>query len=156
VGLLRGSGTRFGTWFYAIYRGVSLMEVLKALIYSLLFRELIKSKRHDNTILEAIKDIEDKKFWKACYVLLRATIHMLKLLRMCDSNEPCMDKIYYMCHRTTEAFKASVADLNDETLFPFNPAATNMEIGIWMSEEEKEVFGRSSDGEDVELAEVEE
>jgi hypothetical protein len=61
-----------------------------------------------------------------------------------------------MCHRTSEAFKASVADLNDETLFPFNPAATNMEIGIWMSEEEKEVFGRSSDGEDVELAEVEE
>ena len=127
------------------------MEVLKSLIYSLLFRELIKSKRHDNTILEAIKDIEDKKFWKACYVLLRATIHMLKLLRMCDSNEPCMDKIYYMCHRTSEAFKASVADLNDETLFPFNPAATNMEIGIWMSKEEKEVFGRSSDGEDGDL-----
>jgi hypothetical protein len=43
----------------------------------------------------AVHDIEDDKFWKCLYVLLRAVYPALRALRYCDSNLPVMDKISF-------------------------------------------------------------
>ena len=40
VGLLRGAGTRFGTWFYAMIRVLGLEQPLKATIHQAKFWKL--------------------------------------------------------------------------------------------------------------------
>ena len=51
------------------------------------------------------------------YIQLRAVFPALRALWYCNSNMPCMDKIYYLSHRTSEAIENSQDDLNDERLF---------------------------------------
>ncbi len=51
------------------------------------------------------------------YILLRAVFLALRALRYCNSNTPCMNKIYYLSHRTRVAIENSQDDLNDERLF---------------------------------------
>jgi hypothetical protein len=70
-----------------------------------------------NSAKGAVQDINDENFWKCMYILLRAVFHALRALRYCNSNTPCMDKIYYLSHRTTVAIEISQDDLNDERLF---------------------------------------
>jgi hypothetical protein len=51
------------------------------------------------------------------YILLCVVFPALRALWYCDSNTPCMDKIYYLSHRTTVAIENSQDDLDDERLF---------------------------------------
>ncbi len=51
------------------------------------------------------------------YVLLHALFSSLKALRLCDDNNPGMDKIYYFVDCAHAAIAKSVAVLDDETLF---------------------------------------
>ncbi len=51
------------------------------------------------------------------YNVLHAVFPVFRALWYCDSNMPCMDKNYYLSHRTTEAIENSQDDLNDERLF---------------------------------------
>jgi hypothetical protein len=51
------------------------------------------------------------------YIPLCAVFPGLKALQYWDSNTPCMDKIYYLSHRTTVAIEKLQDDLNDESLF---------------------------------------
>jgi hypothetical protein len=51
------------------------------------------------------------------YILLHAVFPALGALWYCDSNMPCMDKLYYLSHRTTVAIEKSQDDLNDKSLF---------------------------------------
>ncbi len=51
------------------------------------------------------------------YILLHAVFPALRALWYCNSNTPCMDKIYDLSHRTTEAIENSQDTLNDERLF---------------------------------------
>ena len=46
-----------------------------------------------------------------------AVFPALRALRYCDSNTPCMDKLFHLSHRTTAAIENSLDDLNDESLF---------------------------------------
>ncbi len=46
-----------------------------------------------------------------------AVFPALRALWYCDSNTPCMDKLYYLSHRTTVAIEKSQDDLNDKSLF---------------------------------------
>ena len=52
-------------------------------------------------------------------ILLRAVFPALRALRLryCDSNTPCMDKLFHLSHRTTVAIENSLEHLNDESLF---------------------------------------
>ena len=62
-------------------------------------------------------DVENEKFWKGLYILLRAVFPALRALRYCDSNTPVMDKIYFLSHRTTTAIAQSKEFLDNEDLF---------------------------------------
>ncbi len=69
------------------------------------------------SVRHAIRDIEDKKFWKCLYVILRCVFPALRALRFCDASRPVMDKIFFLSHRTTEAIIRSQEVLNDPNLF---------------------------------------
>ncbi len=95
VGLLRGAGTRMAMWFYAMIRLLCLEIPLKATLHQQKFRSLALNE----SARMAVMDIQDAKFWKCLYILLRAVFSALKLLRYCDANKPSMDKIFFLSHR---------------------------------------------------------
>ena len=138
VGLLRGATTRFATWFYAFVRILRMKDVLIATIHQLKFRAL---KLNDRDRL-AVMDLQDVKFWKAIYTLLRAVHPALRSLRMADGNKPAMDQSYYLIHRTTTAIYKSIDLLNDDNLFD------SSKHDDYLVEEEEEVFGDNGDTED--------
>ena len=74
IGLLRGAGTRMATWFYAMVRVLRLQQPLLATIHQAKFRALDLSQR---TGL-AVRDIENKVFFKALYTLVRAVFPALR------------------------------------------------------------------------------
>ena len=113
IGLLHGAGTRMALWFYAMMRLLRLQHPLKATVYQQKFLDL----KLNDSARSAVIDIQDDKFWKCIYVLLRAVFPALKALCYCDANKPAMDKIFYLSHRTTTAIENSIDSLNDEDLF---------------------------------------
>ena len=144
VGLLRGAGTRFASWFYAMHRVLRLRQALLSTIHQQKFLELESVKKP--SVRSAIQDIEDKRFWKCLYLILRCVFPALRALRYCDASKPVMDKIFFLSHRTTEAIKRSQEFLNDPNLFGALKMDRNLE------EEGNEVLGGDSDddeGEDV-------
>jgi len=113
VGLLRGAGTRMAMWFYAMIRLLRLENPLKATVHQEKFRSLPLNE----SARMAVLDIQEAKFWKCLYILLRSVFPALKLLRYCDANKPSMDKIFFLSHRTTQAIEKSLDSLNDKELF---------------------------------------
>ncbi len=65
----------------------------------------------------SIQNIEDEKFWKAIYCLLRAVFYGLKAPQYCDTNYSAMDKIYYLTHRANDAILNLAMDFDDVELF---------------------------------------
>ena len=116
VGLLRGAGTRFASWFYAMHRALRLRQALLSTIHhQQKFLELESVKKQ--SVRGAIQDIEDRKFWKCLYIIWRCVFPALRALRFCDASRPVMDKIFFLSHRTTEAIIRSQEVLNDPNLF---------------------------------------
>jgi hypothetical protein len=113
IGLLRGAGTRMASWFYGMMRLLRLKQPLKATIHQSQFREL----NLNASAKAAVHDIEDEKFWKSLYVLLRAVYPALRALRYCDCNTPVMDKIYFLSHRSTDAIARSQEHFDEVGLF---------------------------------------
>ncbi len=113
VCLIRGAGTRMALWFYAMICLIRLQQPLQATIHQQKILDLFLT----NSSKGAVHDIKDNNFWKCMYILLRAAFPALRALWYCDSNTPCMDKLYYLSHRTTVAIEKSQDDLNDESLF---------------------------------------
>jgi hypothetical protein len=89
------------SWFYGLMRLLHLKQPLEATIHQQQFRDLTLNV----SAKAALHDIQDNKFWKCLYVLLRAVFPALWALRYCDSNTPVMDKIYFLSHRTTAAIQ---------------------------------------------------
>ncbi len=133
IGLLRGAGTRFATWFYAMHCLLRQKRALKATIHSPAF----SSVAHNSRVALSIQDIEDEKFWKAIYCLLRAVFPALKALRYCDANFPAMDKIFYLANRASDAILKSAMDFDDVDLFGSMEVAEITGIDFEMTE----VFG---------------
>ena len=136
IGLLRGAGTRFATWFYAMHRALRMKPSLKATIHNPSFASLSKYDR----VAACIQDIEDEVFWKAIYCLLRAVFPALKALRYCNSNIPAMDKIYFLVKRADEALQLSQILLDDQDLFGSMRGSSLHEC----IEEYNEVFGETN------------
>ncbi len=113
VCLIRGTGTRMALWFYVIICLILLQQPLKATIHQQKFLDLALT----NSAKGAVQDIKDDNFWKCMYILLCAVFSALRALWYCNSNTPCMDKLYYLSHRTTVAIEKSQDDLNDKSLF---------------------------------------
>jgi hypothetical protein len=100
-------------WFYAMIHLIPLQQPLNATIHQQKILDLTLT----NSAKGAVHDINDKNFWKCMYILLCAVFPALRALWYCDSNMPCMDKLYHLSHRTTVAIEKSQDDLNDESLF---------------------------------------
>jgi hypothetical protein len=113
VGLMRGASTHMALWFYAMMQALRLRQLLTATIHQQTFVDLTLK---DST-KAAVCEIKDNKFWKCIYILLHAVFLALRLLPYCNKNEPAMDKIFFLPHRTTVAIDMSVEFLNDKTLF---------------------------------------
>ena len=116
IGLLRGAGTRFATWFYEMHRALRLEGALFATVHDPHFAKLdiIKTNNH---VMLAVHDVKSKSLWRAVYILLRCVFPALRLLRYSDSKIPAMGKLYYLLHRVTVALETSTEDLNDNDLF---------------------------------------
>lgn len=76
IGLLRGSGTRFATWFYALHGLLLQKKALLATTQSPYFATLA----HNVKATLAVKDIESNQFWTAVYYLMRAVFPALRAL----------------------------------------------------------------------------
>jgi hypothetical protein len=122
--------------------------VLQSTIVNNEFRELLKGLRN-NTVAGAIHDIECKEYWASMYILLSALHTPLLALRMCDSNTPMMDKIYYMVHHTTLTLEKSKLDLNNPAYFS---SVAEFSIDMEFQSEEAQVYGakKNDDEESVE------
>ncbi len=90
-----------------------------------------------SSVALSIQDIEDEKFWKAIYCLLRAVFPALKALGYFDINYPAMYKIYYLAHRDNDAILKLAMDFDDVDLF--GPIWVTEMTGIDL--EMSEVFG---------------
>ena len=132
IGLLRGATTRFATWFYAMMRLLRMKDVLLSTVHSAAFKDLEKT----DVVRAAIFDITDPKFFKALYILLRTVFPAIRVLRYCDKGEPCMDKLYYLTYRATDALNRSKSLLNDPELFSF-------EEDVTLESSRMEVYGDS-------------
>ena len=99
IGLIRGAGTRFATWFYAMHRAVRLEGALLATVHDSHFANLDIIKTN-NRVMLAVHDVKSKSFWRAVYILLRCVFPALRLIRYSDSNIPAMGKLYYLSHRS--------------------------------------------------------
>jgi len=113
VGLLRGAGTQMAMRFYAMIHLLRLEQPSKATVHHQKFRSL----HLNESAWMAILDIQEAKFWKCLYVLLRSVFHALKLLRYCDADKPSMDKMFFLLYRTTLSIEKSIKTLNDNELF---------------------------------------
>ncbi len=111
-------------WYYSMHQLLSQKRALRATIHSPTF----KSYAHNSRVVLAIQDIEDKKFLKAIYCLLRAVSPALIALPYCDANYPAMDKIFYRAHRANDAILNPAMDLDDVDLF--GPMQVTEMIGI--------------------------
>ncbi len=96
-----------------MHRLLSRKQELQATSHSPAF----PSVAHNSRVALSIQNIEDEKFWKAIYCLLRAVFYALKALRYCDANFPAMDKIYYPASRANDAILKSAMDFDDVDLF---------------------------------------
>ncbi len=83
--------------------------------YNSLFN--FSSVAHNSRVALSIQDIEEEKFWKAIYCLLRAVSLALKALCYCDTNYPAMDKIHYLVHRANDVILKSALDFDNVDLF---------------------------------------
>ncbi|KAL3769143.1 hypothetical protein ACHAWU_001211 [Discostella pseudostelligera] len=141
VGLIRGAGTRMALWFYAMMRLLRLKQPLKATIHQQQFLDL----KLNSTTKAAVMDVQDDKFWKSIYILLRAVFPALKALRYCDSSQPMMDKLYFLSRRTTQALKNSQVSFNDTDLFGTTVIDGNL------AREGEIVFGEEMEDEEDEV-----
>ena len=99
IGLLRGAGTRFLTYFYAMMHLVCLQATLLATIYQSIFSDI----NFNDHVRSSVMDIKNKTFWKDLYTLLIYLYPVIRALRYCDSNVSAMEKISwrgYACKQT--------------------------------------------------------
>ncbi len=113
VNLLRGAGIRMALWFYAMVHLLCLRQPLAATIHQQRFVDL----NLNDSVIAAMHDIKDNKFWKCVYLLVCAVFPTLRLLRYCDKSKSATDKMFFLSHRTTLALEKSEKFLNDRNLF---------------------------------------
>ena len=129
--MLRGTCTRFATWFYAMMRLLRLKDQLLTTIHEKSVGELDLNARARYAII----DIMDDVFWRALYALVCTIYPAIYVLRYCESNTPAMDEVYHLAHRTSIAIQKSTKDLNATVIF------IPLVIMDVLQMEENEVYG---------------
>jgi hypothetical protein len=117
-------------------RLLRMKDVLMSTVHAAQFKEIDKT----DVVSVAIKDINDPKFFKAMYIILRAVYPAIRVLWYCDKGEPCMDKLYYLTSCATDAINRSKEFLNDPDNFKFEDITLVME--------EEEIYGAATANKD--------
>ncbi|KAL3791691.1 hypothetical protein HJC23_003948, partial [Cyclotella cryptica] len=119
---------------------------LVSIVHSAAFKELEMT----DVIRAAIFDITDPKFLKALCILLRAVFPAIRVLRYCDKGAPCMDKLYYLTYRATDALNRLKSLLNDPGLFSFEEDATleSSQMEVYGDTHASEIGDNDNDKED--------
>ncbi|KAL7611343.1 hypothetical protein Lser_V15G12631 [Lactuca serriola] len=81
--IIRPGATRFGTVFIALQSLYDHKEDLQAMVISNEFKKMLKV----GNAVECKKIVLNEIFWKNCLITVKVMTPLLKLLRLCDSDE---------------------------------------------------------------------
>lgn len=109
VGLIRPAGTRMGGYPIVWTRAFRLKPVFVAMIADPNFKNLKKDQAPPE---ELVSVLNDEMFWRYIVKFLHAMYSPLRLLRLCDTRSPCMDKLHYFSLMTTEGLLEAKTFLN--------------------------------------------
>ncbi|XP_023763473.1 uncharacterized protein LOC111911938 [Lactuca sativa] len=89
--IIRPGATQFGTVFIALQSLYDHKEDLQAMVISNEFKKMLKV----GNVVECKQIVLNEIFWKNCLITVKVMTHLLKLLRLCDSDEkPTVSYVY--------------------------------------------------------------
>ena len=117
VGLISAAETRMAGYFIAFARLLRVRNVLKSVINSSEFLNLIGNKTNRSKKLEwATSTIDSDKFWDNLYVLTQAVFPALRVLRLADRSEAGMHMLYYFTRMAKKSILSRQSSLNKITV----------------------------------------
>lgn len=100
--IIRPATTRFGTAFIALKSLVDHKNDLQALVISSEFKKMMKLKN----AVDCKQVVMNENFWNNCLITVRVMTPLLRLLRLCDSDEkPAIGYVYEGMYRARKGIK---------------------------------------------------
>ena len=100
--IIRPGATRFGTVFIALQSLYDHKEDLQAMVISNEFKKMLKV----GNAVECKQIVLNEIFWKNCLITVKVMTPLLKLLRLCDSDEkPAIGYVYEGMRRARRGIK---------------------------------------------------
>lgn len=100
--IIRPGATRFGTAFIALKSLYDHKDDLQAMVISNEFKKMLKV----GTAGECKEIVMNETFWKNCLITVKVMTPLLRLLRLCDSDEkPALGYVYEGMHRARKGVK---------------------------------------------------
>ncbi|KAJ9567271.1 hypothetical protein OSB04_003237 [Centaurea solstitialis] len=100
--IIRPGATRFGTAFIALKSLYDHKSELQAMVISNEFKKMLKV----GNAIECKEIILNENFWKNCLITVKVMTPLLRVLRLCDSDEkPAMGYVYEGMHRARKGVK---------------------------------------------------
>ncbi|XP_023742913.2 uncharacterized protein LOC111891057 [Lactuca sativa] len=100
--IIRPGATRFGTVFIALQSLYGHKEDLQAMVISNEFKKMLKV----GNAVECKQIVLNEIFWKNCLITVKVMTPLLKLLRLCDSDEkPAIGYVYEGMRRARRGIK---------------------------------------------------
>ena len=100
--IIRPGDTRFATTFIALKSLFDHKDDLQAMVTSQEFKKFLKKEK----IKEVKQIVLDERFWNNCMIVVRIGSPLIRLLRICDSDEkPAMGYVYEGMYRVRKGIK---------------------------------------------------
>lgn len=100
--IISPGATRFGTVFIALQSLYDHKEDLQAMVISNEFKKMLKV----GNAVECKQIVLNEIFWKNCLITVKVMTPLLKLLRLCDSDEkPAIGYVYEGMRRARRGIK---------------------------------------------------
>ncbi|KAL4561520.1 hypothetical protein LXL04_033687 [Taraxacum kok-saghyz] len=100
--IIRPGATRFGTAFIALQSLYDHKADLQAMVISNDFKKMLKV----GNALECKQIVLNETFWKNCLIMVKVMTPLLRLLRLCDTDEkPALGYVYEGMHRARKGVK---------------------------------------------------
>jgi hypothetical protein len=122
IGLVRASETRMGGYLICWLRIFRLRAPLEQVVVLAKFKNLPRAQRPPDWLVKLVKD---DTFWDRTHLMLRALYGPFRVLRLCDSKVPVMDKLMYFGRRTTSDLSNHMVEMNAWKLPPIMVEANN-------------------------------
>ncbi|KAJ9546639.1 hypothetical protein OSB04_019182 [Centaurea solstitialis] len=100
--IIRPGATRFGTAFIVLKSLYDHKSDLQAMVISNEFKKMLKV----GNAMECKEIVFNETFWKNCLITVKVMTPLLRLLRLCDSDEkPALGYVYEGMHRARKGVK---------------------------------------------------